>query len=243
MRKVIILQARLSSSRLPKKVMAEISGKPVIAHIIERLKTARCADGLCVAIPSDEEENALAEYLQREDVALVRGSGPDVLGRYVQAAYQTQAEVIVRCTADNMLVSTEEIDRQLAEIESDPEVDYLITEGYPRGVTPETFTLKTLEKLDYLARHAHDREHVTIYLRKHSGPFQAKTLHAPPELTLPHYSLTLDTPRDLALLRGIHDKLYQAGAQIALPDVLALLEEDPKLADLSRIEVPARASA
>jgi len=243
MRKVIILQARLASSRFPQKVLAELGGKTVLAHIIERLKLATRPDEICVAIPEDKSENALADALTGMEVALTRGSGSDVLGRYIQAAYQTNADLIVRCTADNPLVSPEEIDRQLDELVADPALDYVITDGYPMGVTPESFTLKTLEKLDYLGKHHNFREHVTLYLRKHPGPFSIKTLAAPSELTWPDLKLSFDTPRDFELLKAIYERLYQPGVHLELKRVLNLLKDNPDLAQLGKLPVNQVASA
>jgi spore coat polysaccharide biosynthesis protein SpsF len=233
MRKVIILQARLASSRFPKKVLADLSGKPVIAHIIERLQAAKEADEICVAIPEDHTEDPLAEAVAGFDVAVTRGSGHDVLGRFIQAAYQTKADIIVRATADNPFVCFRNIDRQLEIFTGNPETDYAITESFPLGVTTEAFTLKTLEKLDYLARHADMREHVTLYLRKHPGPFIVKTLQAPRELARPNYRLTLDTRRDYELIQTVYDKLYEPGELIELADVIALLEKEPEIAKMS----------
>jgi spore coat polysaccharide biosynthesis protein SpsF len=237
MRSVIILQARLASSRLPRKVLADLSGKPVIAHIIERLRAARRADEVCVAIPSDHDEDPLAAALEQLPVVVVRGSAHDVLGRYIQAAYETQAEIIVRATADNTLVCPQNLDRQLELLAGDPEADYVITDGYPVGVTTEAFTLKTLEKLDYLARNANLREHVTLYLRKTPGPFGVRTLTAPPELTEPGLRLSIDTQQDLQLLRAIYERLYRPGDIVDLGAVLQLLHEDAPLRDLARVPV------
>lgn len=243
MRKVVILQARLSSSRFPRKVMADINGKPVIAHIIERLASAQQPDEICVAIPSDPHEDDLAKMLESMPVTLVRGSQHDVLGRFIQAAYQTRADIIVRATADNPLVQAQEVDRQIAEIEQDTSLDYVITEGYPIGVTIETFRLKTLEKLDYLARHAHMREHVTLYLRENPGPFGLRTLEAPKELTAPEQSLTLDTRQDYAFLTAIYERLAKPGKLIELDDVLALLKAEPEFEATYKPQVSMPASA
>jgi spore coat polysaccharide biosynthesis protein SpsF len=234
MRKVIIVQARLSSSRLPNKVLAEISGKPVMAHVVDRLQAAAQADGLCVAIPSDQCENPLAEYLTTLGVTVVRGSTTDVLGRYIQAAYETKADLIVRATADNPLVSFEEVDRQLEALVADPELDYVITKGYPLGITVESFTLKTLEKMDYLTQHnVNHREHVTLYLRQNPRPFNILELEAPPALRKPDFKLSIDTDHDLELFRAMFDKLYEPGRHISLQDALNLLAEDRRLGDMS----------
>ena len=246
MRKVIIVQARLSSSRLPRKVLAEISGKPVIAHIIERLQASALADAICVAIPADKDEDELAGYLAGQNVTVVRGSTKDVLGRYIQAAYETKADLIVRATADNPLVSFEEVDRQLRELTADPDLDYVITKGYPLGITVESFTLKTLEKMDYLTQFNNDyREHVTLYLRQNPRPFNIMELEAPPEVRKPEFKLSIDTDHDLEMFRAIYGKLYQPGASIGLADVLGLLAGDDQLRKMSQnpTSLPAFAKA
>lgn len=243
MNKVIVLQARLSSSRFPSKVLADLSGKSVIAHVIERLLSTNRANAVCVAMPVDGSEDPLAEVLASLPVTVVRGSQHDVLGRYIQAAYETRADIIVRATADNPLISVEEIERQLVALESNPEIEYIITEGYPLGVTPECFRLKTLEKLDYLARHAQMREHVTLYARKNPGPFAAETLLAPPELCAPEIRLTLDTRRDYKLFQAIYGELYHKGCLVDLADVLTLIRSRSDLLELSKERVALQATA
>jgi spore coat polysaccharide biosynthesis protein SpsF len=101
-------------------------------------------------------------------------------------------------------------------------------------VTVETLRLKTLEKLDYLSRAAHDREHVTWYLRSHPGPFVVETLHAPAALRHADLSLSLDTPEDYAFISAIYSKLCQQGEMIDLQQVLELIESDEEIGKLAR---------
>jgi spore coat polysaccharide biosynthesis protein SpsF len=236
MHKVIVLQARLASSRFPRKVLAELGGKSVLENCIERLRAAKHADEVCVAIPSTDSENELAEAVAKMNVTLVRGSESDVLGRYIQSAYQTKADIVVRATADNPLVSAENIDLQIEALLADPEVDYVWTEGLPIGVSVETMRLKTLEKLDYLARHQDMREHVTLYLRKNPGPFVIRNIEAPAEHHRPEYRLSLDTPRDYELFQKIYEKLGGSGS-IDLSKALALIDGDAELQRLATPEV------
>ncbi|MCC7477909.1 NTP transferase domain-containing protein [bacterium] len=227
MRKVIILQARLASSRFPNKVLAELSGRPMISHIIERLKASKLADELNVAIPAEPSEDALANALEGSGVTISRGHPTDVLGRYIQAAYQTGAEIIVRATADNPFVCPQNLDNQIQALLDNPETDYVITEGLPVGVTVETFSLKTLEKLDFLARSNNHREHVTLYLREHPGPFVTKTLHAPAELNRPNLRLTVDTPAELARVQSLYDKVWTPGSIADLASAVRIYDENP----------------
>jgi spore coat polysaccharide biosynthesis protein SpsF len=236
MHKVIVLQARLASSRFPRKVLAELGGKTVVEHCIERLKAAKTIDEVCVAIPSNEAENELADRLGSMGVTVVRGSEADVLGRYIQAAYQTKADVVVRATADNPLVSSENIDRQVEALLAEDEIDYVWTENLPIGVSCETMRLKTLEKLDYLARHQDMREHVTLYLRRNPGPFIVRNLQAPEDLNRPHYRLSLDTVQDYELFQRIYNELYK-GQPISVKDALDLVDSSDELRKLATPEV------
>jgi spore coat polysaccharide biosynthesis protein SpsF len=229
MRKVIILQARLASSRFPNKVIAELSGRPMIAQIIDRLKASALADEICAAIPAESSEDKLAQVLADLNVTICRGHPTDVLGRYVQAAYQTNAQIIVRATADNPFVDPANLDRQLSSITENPDTDYVFTEGLPVGVTCETLTLKTLEKLDYLARTNNHREHVTLYLRENPGPFSVLTLQAEGLMRRPSLSLTIDTPADFAVAREIYKRLQRGGGIVDLAEVIRLYDEQPKL--------------
>jgi spore coat polysaccharide biosynthesis protein SpsF len=232
MRKVIILQARLASSRLPNKVMADLAGKPVIAHIVDRLRACQRADAVCVAIPTDSSEDQLAATVKDLGVCLTRGHGSDVLARYIQAAYETDAQVIVRVMGDNPLVDPQNIDRQIDELVGNTDLDYVTTEGYPNGVTAETFTLKTLEKLDYLVREEHQRKRFTSHLKRTPGPFMTSVLAAPPELTHPELNFGINTPHELESLQAIYERLYTPGKLLEVSEAIALAKSDPVVRDL-----------
>ena len=236
MRKVIIIQARLASSRFPGKVLAELSGKPVIAHVIDRLRAAKNVDDLCVAIPADASDNPLAEALADIGVCVTRGHGRDVLSRYIQAAYETKAQVIVRATGDNALVDWRTVEAQIAEIENNPEVDYVTTDGYPDGVATETFRLKTLEKLDFLARNDDMRKEVTLYLKANENPFVVKHLKAEGEQRWPDLSLSINRPEDLQFIQAIYDRLYKEGELIEIGDVIGLLRDNPALMEINQAQ-------
>jgi spore coat polysaccharide biosynthesis protein SpsF len=236
MRKVIIIQARLASSRFPNKVLADLSGKPVIDHVISRLRAVNGVDEVCVAIPADASDNPLAEHLADIGACVTRGHGRDVLARFIQAAYETKAQVIVRAQGDNALVDWHTVEAQLAEIENNPEVDYVTTDGLPDGCTVETFRLKTLEKLDFLARNDDMRKEVTLYLRANENPFVVKHLKADENLRWPDISLSINRPEDLQFIQAIYDRLYKEGELIEIGDVIGLLRQDPTLLEISQAQ-------
>jgi len=237
MKKVAILQARLDSSRLPRKVLAPLAGRPVIAHILDRLQTSRELDGICVAVPEVASEDELVALLRLRGVTIVRGPETNVLTRYTIAAYETGAEIIVRATADNPLVDIGVMDEQVRYLAEHPEADYVYTRDLPLGVSTETFTHKTLDKLDFLARTPLLREHVTYYLRQNPAPFNVVCLAPPPELAHPQLRLTLDTPADLKLFEALYEELYAGGGIVSTREAVSLLLARPELAQLNHHEV------
>jgi spore coat polysaccharide biosynthesis protein SpsF len=230
MKKVVILQARISSSRLPRKVLAELAGRPVIHHILDRLETSKEIDEIVVAIPEVPAEDELVDAVAGRDVRIVRGPETNVLTRYTIAAYDSHADIVVRATADNPLVDIGVMDEQLRYIVKTPDTDYIYTKGLPLGVSTETFTRKTLDKLDFLARTPLMREHVTYYLVQNPAPFSVIHLDPPSELAHPELRLTLDTPDDLKVFQAIYGELYETGTTVSTAEAIGLLINRPELA-------------
>ena len=239
MKKVAILQARLNSSRLPRRVLAELAGRPVIHHILDRLETSRELDEICVAIPESESDDELAQALADRNIHLTRGPEANVLTRFIIAAHESRADIIVRAAADNPLVDTEVMDEQLRHIVEHPETDYVYTKDLPLGVSTETFTQKTLDKLDFLARTPLMRKHVTYYLVENPAPFNIVLLDPPPHLAHPEFRLTLGTEEDLALFKSVYDALYTEGDIVSTKAAIELLTSRPELAEVNEHVVQA----
>ncbi len=240
MKSVIILQARLDSSRLPRKVLLPLAGKACILHILDRLKAVREADEIVVAVPEAEMNSQLSEMIESAEVKVIGGPDHDVLSRYIIATYETNADIVIRATADNPLVEPSVIDQQILYLKGNPDVEYVFTRRMPIGVSTETFSRKTLEKLDYLARQTLHREHVTYYLVERPEPFNVKFLEAPGEYQRPELRLTLDTEEDHRLFTAIYDELYDGRSIIPLKRVFAFIDEHPELARINShvVQVP-----
>jgi len=237
MKKVAILQARLDSSRMPRRVLADLAGRPVLLHILDRLRKSSQLDEVCVAVPEVPGEDELAQVVEEAGVTLVRGPEHDVLSRYRIAAYQTGAELVVRGKADNPLLDVEMMDAQVRFLEENPQVEYVFTRGLPQGTGVESFLQRTLDKLDYLARTVEYRKHVTFYLLEHPQTFSVEVLEPPQALRRPHYRFTLDTDEDYELLRAIYGELYR-GEPIPLTEAVNLLDARPELAKLNANLMP-----
>jgi spore coat polysaccharide biosynthesis protein SpsF len=236
MNTLAIVQARMGSTRLPQKTLLPISGKPMLAHILDRVRRSETLDGIVVATTQEAQDDMLVDFVQQygHGVEVFRGSEHDVLDRFLQAAAQQNAETIVRLTGDNPLVSPVVIDRVVREFEGRPDCAYASNvvgeHTYPLGLSVEVVRRSALERIASLTQDADDHEHVTLYIRKHPETFPVVSVSH--DCDLSEYRWTVDEPRDLAFIRAVYDALYQDGVPFDIGEVVALLEANP---DLTRI--------
>lgn len=165
-RVVAIVQARLGSTRFPHKVLKETVGKPLIGHLIERLKRATHVGSVVVAIPTSPINDDLAELVRQYDALVFRGSELDVLDRYVGAAREYEADAYLRVTGDCPLVCPDLVDRVVDEFFA-KELDYACTGlTFPDGLDVEVFSRDVLLDANLQARENFDREHVTPFMKR-----------------------------------------------------------------------------
>ena len=229
-----IVQARMGSTRLPGKVLADIDGRPLLARVLDRIRGARRVDEVVVATSAGVADDPIAELCSREGWACFRGSEEDVLDRYHGAAVAHGADHVVRVTADCPFVSPVEIDRVVARhLEAEADYTHSLTiwgSGMPLGTGVEVFTLGCLERSWREGLEPHHREHVDEYVGDHPELFHVERVDAPPELRRPSYRLTVDEPADLELAQALYGRL---GGAFELVDVVRLLDADPALAALN----------
>ena len=216
MRAAIILQARMASQRLPQKAMALLAGRPVIEQCLRRL--GRSGLPVILATTTEPEDEVLAAVAQRLNIPAFRGASADVLGRYVACARTFEVDLIVRATADNPGVDLD-ASRRLLDRLTQTGADYVREEGLPYGGGVEAVTARALAHAAADAEESCDREHVTTFVRRHTGRFRAVELAAPPALARPDVRVTVDTWADLQRMR----ELYAAAAvdMPTLPDLVA----------------------
>ena len=232
MKVVAIIQARMGSTRLPGKVLLDLSGKTVLARVIERLRRAKSVDELLVATTDRPEDDAIVEACNRLSVASFRGQENDVLDRYHQAALSVDADVIVRITSDCPLIDPELVDQTVRTFTSEA-ADYAsncLDRRYPRGLDTEVIRAQALARAWREARQPYEREHVTPYLPEHSAQFKLASLIADADYS--HHRWTVDTPEDLELVRAIYQRL--GPGEFLWRDVLTLLDREPVLVELNR---------
>ncbi|MFN8542682.1 MAG: glycosyltransferase family protein [Candidatus Binatia bacterium] len=231
-RAVAVIQARMGSSRLPGKVLADLGGAPLLARMIERVRAARRLADVVLAVPEGAADAALGALAARLGVTCVTGPEDDVLARFVRAAARSAADPIVRLTADCPLVDPELVDWCVGTYLATPECDYLAFEdGYPDGLDVEVVSGSALRRADAEARLPSEREHVTPYVWKHPDRFRCVRLAFPAAVGPQRW--TVDEPCDLELVRAIWARLGRAGRIFGWRDVVALLASEPALARLN----------
>lgn len=224
-----VLQARVSSSRLPGKVLKPILGRPMILRQIERLRRAATLDKLLVATSSDASDDPLADLLAAEGIEFVRGPLDDVLARFILAAEACDPEWIVRLTGDCPLADPAVIDRVVRETVA-AAADYgsnTITPTYPDGLDVEVVRAAVLRQIAAEPRSQAEREHVTLAVHRHPERFRLHDVRNDVDLSALRW--TVDEPADLALVERIYEALYAANRAFATADVLRLLDERPDL--------------
>jgi spore coat polysaccharide biosynthesis protein SpsF len=233
---VAIIQARMSSSRLPGKVLLDIEGKPMLQWVVERVKQAKKIDDVVVATTDNPADEPIEDFCKAHGVAVYRGNQFDVLDRYYQAARQDEADVIVRITADCPLIDPGEIDILLDEFKT-RKVDFAANRlpppwhrTFPIGLDVEIASFSALERAWKEAVEKHDREHVMPYLYEVEGRFGIYYHNTKPD----HGEIrwTVDTQQDIDAVRMIYRSLPDK-EHFSWHDVLHLVQEHPDLSALN----------
>lgn len=225
---VAVIQARVGSTRLPGKVLADLCGAPLLQRVIERARRSRRLDQVAVAttvLPGDDAVAALARSL---GAPCIRGSDSDVLGRYRAAAEQWPAERIVRITADCPLLDPAVVDDVVA-ASDDPAFDYVANINpatYPDGLDVEVVRRDALLRADREAALRSEREHVTLHIRNRPETYRIRNVTQSPDRSRLRW--TVDEPADLDFARAVYAALGP-GAW-GQDEVVALLAGDPALA-------------
>ncbi len=220
-----IIQARFSSQRLPGKVLRPLCGKPLLAHLVDRLKRSTALDVIGVATSIESSDDAVAAFCASAEISCYRGSLGDVLGRMQAAARNFALDGIVRVSGDSPLLDPALV-RQAVKLFRRGGWD-LVTNvqvrSFPKGQSVEILSAEALDRVAKNARAATEREHVTPYIYTHPDLFRIRNLVA--RVARPTLQLSVDTEEDLVRIEAI---LSAAGARADRLD----LDEAIELAEL-----------
>lgn len=227
---VAIIQARMRSTRLEGKVLKEISGRPMLGRIVDRVRKAREVNEVVVATSDIGADDPVADYCRAQDIFCFRGSEDDVLDRFYKTLAARKGDVAVRITADCPLVDPGLIDR-IVGIYRKGGYDYVtnvLRYTYPDGLDVEVVSREALEKAWREATKKSEREHVTAHIR-FSNRFRVFNVESDPDLSTKNYRWTVDNAGDLDFIRKIYENLSDG---FGYQDVLSLLDRKPELLKL-----------
>lgn len=215
-----IIQARLSSTRLPAKVMKDLNGKTLIERVVNQVRVSKVVDEIWIATSTEPEDVLLELMGNKLDIMVFRGDLENVLKRYYDTQCITNADVIVRITADNPFTEPSFIDCGVEYLLSN-HLDYVNYEQIPYGTGVEIIRANALEQAHFAATNDYDREHVTPYVRNNKDFFRTGTL-IPDQLELcrPDVSLTIDTMEDYVKLYKLINSLEIEEEQVSLTSVV-----------------------
>jgi glutamate-1-semialdehyde aminotransferase/spore coat polysaccharide biosynthesis protein SpsF (cytidylyltransferase family) len=226
---VAIIQARMGSTRLPGKVLADVGGKPMLWHVVKRLERAKELDRVAVATSTAPEDGPIADFCIEHEIDLFRGDKDDVLDRYFRAAEHFKADVVVRITADCPLIDAGVVDKIVAAYRNG-EYDYVsnvLRCTYPDGLDAEVFSIDSIKKSWLEASKFSDREHVNAYILG-SGEFRKLNVVHDVDLSVQQLRWTVDGPDDLVFIRAVYASFCDRD-HFSFQDLLDLLAKDEEL--------------
>jgi spore coat polysaccharide biosynthesis protein SpsF len=227
-----VIQARLSSSRLPGKVLLPLphgSGISVCAHIIRRLKKVKSVDAIIVATTSNPCDDKIVGAADSEGVEHYRGAEEDVLARFFDAAKEYRLDEIIRVTGDNPCIDYALIE-QVVRAHLWEDNDYTVTRQYPTGIDVEVLSFKALKVVYENAKQPQEREHLTVYIETYPESFKVSEKKAPDSYRRSDIRVTLDTEEDYALLNCIFEFLYEKDNYFGIDQLISLYRQKPWLA-------------
>ena len=224
-----ILQARVSSTRLPGKVLKPILGQPMILRQFERIKRAKKINHFLVATSIDQTDDQLADLCAENGIPCFRGNLEDVLDRFYQAAKPFSPEHVVRLTGDCPLADPQLIDEVIS-FYRQGDFDYVsntVEPTYPDGLDVEVFKFDCLKQAWEEARLPSQREHVTPFIHQQPAKFKIGCFKNSVDLSFLRW--TVDEPLDFELVTKIYEALYLRNPGFTTKDILAFLDEYPDL--------------
>jgi spore coat polysaccharide biosynthesis protein SpsF len=232
MKTSIIVQARMTSTRLPGKVLMDVAGHPMLGQQIRRLKSCKLADEIIIATTVNAADDPIVHLADVEGVRWYRGSEQDVLSRYLGAARESRCSVVVRVTSDCPLIDSEETDKVISELIAHPsECDYaanVLDRKLPRGLDTEAMFIDTLERISRLATSLPAREHVT-YLLHHERPELFLTRSVTHAIDNSDLRWTVDECSDLELIRRLYEELGLSDNHVPYPAIVEHVRSHPEL--------------
>jgi len=228
---VASIEARMTSIRLPGKVLMPCVGRPMLDLMVERVRRSRYLDAIVVATTVNATDDPIVNLAQKLGIRFFRGSEFNVVGRVTAAMQEIQADIIVQLTSDCPLIDPQIID-QLLRIYASNDFDHVsntILRSYPDGLDVQVSSLPILEKCYALCENDKDREHLFYTIRKNRDKIKTFQVLAPPELCWPQWRWTLDTIDDYHQICRIYEHFYHKDPTFTSHDIAKFMFSDSSL--------------
>ncbi|MBT0663929.1 glycosyltransferase family protein [Geobacter pelophilus] len=239
---VAIIQARMGSTRLPGKVLKSVLGKPMLWHIVNRVRKAEGVDEVVVATSDLSADEQIRQFCSENGIPFFGGSETDVLDRFYRAAKEHNADPVLRITGDcpfadpviigKLIRMYREGNHDHIGVATGAGALYLEQGRFPDGLDAECFSFASLEKAWKEATHGSDREHVTPYIWRNKDIFRTGFLMCDCG-DYSHFRWTVDNDADFALVTKIYETLYSDNHVFLMDDVITLLKERPDLSEMN----------
>lgn len=232
---VATIEARMTSSRLPGKVLMKFCGIPSLQHTIERLKRSKYIDDVVVATTVNAADDPVISLCRLLGCHFYRGSEEDVLQRVLDAAKSYQADIIVEITGDCPLIDWRHADYLIEQLFA-KECDYVannIERSFPRGYDTQVFPVAVLDEVNQVTDDPIDHEHVSLYIYRHPQKYKVWNWKAPKRLNHPEFEPTLDSIEDYDFIQEIFRHLYVKDPDFTCEMVVRLLLEHPEIAKIN----------
>ena len=230
------VEARMSSSRLPGKMLMDIAGKPVVLRVLERLSQSSLVDEIVLATTDNPADNILAETARAAGFSVFRGSEDDVLKRVVDAHRALSTDIVVEICGDCPLLDPEIIDLAVETFLAN-ECDLIATgvhQSYPQGTEVQVFRYDDLQKISDTVNDPAVREHVSLYFYENPDIYRIIHIIAPRALRAPDIRLQLDYKEDLYLVRDVYNALFpKHGNKFGVHEILEYLNTHPEVAEIN----------
>lgn len=233
-----IIQARMGSTRLPGKVLKKVGEKPLLLHMIERVRKSKKLDKVIVATSVLEKDNVIEDFCKANNIDCFRGSESDVLNRYYECAKNYDLDTVVRLTADCPLIDFSMIDKCLEEFNVNPELSYYANtcptnlSMYPNGSDVEVFSFNALREANTLENSLEGREHVTHYMCREKEIFKTGMLKNSQNWS--GYRYTVDNHEDFEVVSFLLDEIEKKKMDGTTQELVKILDENPHIRALNK---------
>jgi len=228
-----MIQARIGSRRFPKKVLAKIENKPMIWHVIERMKVIRGVKQIILVSTKNSEDKILHKIAKNCNIKSFKGKTSDVLNRYYMCAIEFEADPIIRITGDCPLIDPT-IVKKMLEVYMKNNYDYVTNTfppTFPDGLDVEIFSFKTLEKMANYAKLPSEKEHVTSYIRNHPNEFNIFNYENISDLSKLRW--TVDEKQDIMFVRAIYKKM-KPKIIFSMQNIMKIISKYPNITKINK---------